>query len=82
MKRKFLLLLCMMATTMGALAQNFVVGGCVQEQKSKKPVEFASVALLRTDSTAVVASSTDEAGFFTLRPKEAGGIPKRSFRSI
>ena len=72
MKRKFLLLLCMMATTMGALAQNFVVGGCVQEQKSKKPVEFASVALLRTDSTAVVASSTDEAGFFTLRPKEAG----------
>lgn len=72
MKRKLLLSLCMLASSVAALAQGYVVGGRVQEQKTKNPVEFASVALLRSDSTAVMASSTDESGVFTLRPKAAG----------
>ena len=72
MKRKLFLLLLFFNGIAGAMAQSHVIEGKVQEAKSKSPVEFASIALLRADSTAVLASSTDETGAFKVRPKELG----------
>ena len=72
MKRKLLTFLCMLATSVCALAQGHFVGGLVQDSKTKAPVEFATVALLRTDSTAIAAATTDETGRFELRPKDVG----------
>lgn len=72
MMRRNLLLTLLLLLTLPALAQRYVITGLVQEAKTKNPVEFASVALLRMDSTAVMAGSTDELGRFSLQAKEAG----------
>ena len=66
----FLFLSFMLATS--AVAQHLVITGQALENKTKQPVEFASVALLRPDSTAVLAGTTDEKGCFALQAKEAG----------
>ena len=65
-------LLLVAASVQVALAQRYVITGKAQEEKTKAPVEFASVALLRADSTGVSATNTDEAGSFRLQAKEAG----------
>lgn len=72
MKRNLFLLLLFLLSAAGAMAQSYVIEGTVQDSKSKSPVEFASVALLRADSTAVLASTTDENGAFKVRPREVG----------
>lgn len=72
MKRFFLLSILSFVMAVGAMAQHFVVTGTAVDTKSQNPVDFATVALLRADSTAVMATNTDENGQFTLRPKEAG----------
>lgn len=80
MKRSLLLLLLSFTSIAGALAQRNLVTGTAQEKKTKNPVEFASVALLRPDSTAVLSTTTDEEGRFSLQAKEAGKyIVKLSF---
>ena len=66
----FLFLSFMLATS--AAAQHLVITGQALENKTKQPVEFASVALLRPDSTAVLAATTDEKGCFALQAKETG----------
>ncbi len=72
MKRILLLFLLSTAAVASALAQRFAVTGTVVEAKTKKAVDFATVVLQRTDSTAVTSATTDENGFFTLQAKEAG----------
>lgn len=72
MKRFLLLSILSFAMAMGTMAQHFVVTGTAIDPKSQNPVDFATVALLRADSTAIAATNTDENGHFTLRPKEAG----------
>lgn len=80
MKRIFLLFILSFVLAAGAMAQKFVVSGTALETKSKKPVDFASVVLLRADSTAVVAGTTDENGDFRLSTSQAGKfIVKLSF---
>ncbi len=73
MKRTFLFFLLTLAATAAALAQVRVVRGQALESKTRKPVEFATVALLRGDSAKVVRSAnTDETGAFTLAVPESG----------
>lgn len=72
MKKSFLLFILSSVMALGALAQDFVVTGAAYEEKTKNPVEFASVAVLRADSSAVMAGATDENGKFRLTLKEAG----------
>lgn len=80
MKHIFLLFILSFVLAAGAMAQKFVVTGSAIESKSKKPVDFASVVLLRADSTAVVAGTTDEDGKFKLTAGAAGKyIVKLSF---
>ena len=72
MNRKLTLSALLVATALTAHAQRYVVSGTLQESKTKAPVEFASVALLRADSTAVLASTTDEKGAFSIKAPSAG----------
>ena len=72
MRRTFHLLLLLILFAATAAAQEFRISGKAIDAKTKSPVEFASAALLRTDSTAVLAATTDEEGRFTLRAKEPG----------
>ena len=58
-----LLLLCGNFSLMQA--QRFLITGTAQEEKTNAAVEFASVALLRPDSTGISAVTTDENGKFT-----------------
>ncbi len=72
MKRILLLFLLSTAAMASALAQRYAVSGTVVDAKTKNAVDFATVVLQRTDSTAVSSATTDENGFFTLQAKEAG----------
>ena len=65
-----LLLLCGNFSLMQA--QRFLITGTAQEEKTNAAVEFASVALLRPDSTGISAVTTDENGKFTIKAREAG----------
>ncbi len=78
MRRIFLLLLLSLAMSAAALAQERVVRGQAIETKSRKPVEFATVALLRADSAKVLKSAnTDEQGNFTLTAPQSGSYKLR-----
>lgn len=80
MKRNLLLLMLLFALTSAAMAQRFVVTGAAVDAKTKKAIDFATVALLRADSTAVGAGNTDENGVFSLQAKESGNyIVKLSY---
>lgn len=72
MKRNFLLLLLSFAMAVSAVAQRYVVTGQAIDGKSRNAVDFASAVLLRTDSSAVAATTTNDDGSFTLQAKEAG----------
>lgn len=71
-KKSTLLLCCVLAGVGGASAQRYVVTGSVRNAKTHNPVEFASAALLRTDSTVVSGATTDEKGAFKINAKGAG----------
>ena len=72
MIRKFYLLLAMFAFAVTVMAQQFVVKGRVVNDQSQEGIEFASAALLRSDSSMVVGAMTDEKGGFQLKATEAG----------
>ena len=72
MKRFFLLTLLSWTFALVAWSQNYVVTGQVKEAKTQSPVEFASAVLMQTDSTAVLAGTTDEQGNFKLKAKGPG----------
>ena len=75
--RLLLFFLLSLATTLGLQAQRLVIAGKVSDQKTKNPVEYASVALLRTDSTVVTGTTTADDGTFSLRAKEVGSYLPR-----
>ena len=72
MKHKLLLFMLSFVMAAGAMAQRYVVTGTAIESRSKNAVDFATAVLLRSDSTAVTAATTDENGMFRFEPKEAG----------
>lgn len=72
MKHKLLLFMLSFVMAAGAMAQRYVVTGTAVESRSKNAVDFATAVLLRSDSTAVTAATTDENGMFRFEPKEAG----------
>lgn len=72
MKRKLSLFILSFVISLGAMAQQWVLTGIAVDGKTKNPVDFASAVLMRPDSTAVMATTTDENGAFKLQSKEAG----------
>lgn len=72
MKHKFLLFILSFVMAASAVAQRYVVTGKALDAKSHNAVDFASAVLLRPDSSAVVASTTNDDGSFKLQAKEAG----------
>lgn len=71
---KRLLFICFLSLSLftNAWAQRLIVTGTALDTKSKNPVSYASAALLRTDSTAITATTTDDNGNFCLKAPEAG----------
>ena len=69
------LLLMITALSTSATAQNttsYTLEGRVVEASTDNPIGYATVALLRTDSTVVTAAAADAVGDFKLSTKEAG----------
>ena len=71
-RKSTLLLCCVMAGAGSVSAQRYIVTGQVRNAKTQSPVEFASAALLRPDSTVVTGATTDEKGAFKIKAKGAG----------
>lgn len=70
---KWVFLLCfLLFGSIGAAAQKYVVSGKVQDSQTQEAVEFATVALLRSDSSIAVNGATDEKGNFKLNARAAG----------
>lgn len=69
------LLLMITALSTSAIAQNttsYTLEGRVVEASTDNSIGYATVALLRTDSTVVTAAAADAVGDFKLSTKEAG----------
>lgn len=69
------LLLMITALSTSAMAQNttsYTLEGRVVEASTDNSIGYATVALLRTDSTVVTAAAADAVGDFKLSTKEAG----------
>ena len=69
------LLMMITALSTSATAQNttsYTLEGRVVEASTDNPIGYATVALLRTDSTVVTAAAADAVGDFKLSTKEAG----------
>lgn len=69
------LLLMITALSTSAMAQNtitYTLEGRVVESSTDSPIGYATVALLRADSTVVTAAAADAVGDFKLSTKEAG----------
>ena len=69
------LLLMITALSTSAIAQNttsYTLEGRVVEASTDNPIGYATVALLRADSTVVTAAAADAVGDFKLSTKEAG----------
>ena len=71
MKRMVLLLL-FVSITAALGAQSLSLSGTVTDLSNGKPLPFATVALLSTDSAVVTGAVTDEAGAFRLTPPARG----------
>ena len=72
MKVRILFLLLTLVSPVCMLAQNFIVSGQVTIDKTDDPIEFATAALLRTDSTLVGGVMTDAKGQFRIKTAAAG----------
>ena len=72
MKARILFLFLMMASPVLVMAQKYVVSGNVANAQSSDPIEFATAALLRSDSTVVTGVMTDRKGKFRINAREAG----------
>ena len=62
----------------GVTAQRYVITGTVKNGQTGSAVEFASVTLLRQDSTIVGGIQTDETGSFKVKAKTAGNFILRT----
>jgi len=72
MRRVFLLMMALIAMTVTAFAQERIVKGTVIDGDSKEPAYQATVRLLKTDSTFVTGSVTNEYGIFTVNAPANG----------
>lgn len=70
LKYSLLLLLCMVGTTLWA--QTYDVTGTVKDEETQQPLGYASVQLLRTDSSQVQSVVANQEGKFILRGKGSG----------
>lgn len=64
MKTK-LISLCLSLLLVCTVTGQVKVSGSIVDAETKEPIEFASLALLKTDSTFVIGTSSDEQGMFT-----------------
>lgn len=71
MKRYFSLLLALSLTFVSAFSQ-VKISGSVIDSKSKQAVGFASLSLLKQDSTFVAAAAADDKGLFAFKNIAAG----------
>ena len=79
-KRIFLLFLLSSLFSSVTFAQKYSVKGNVLNAASQEAVEFASVGVLRTDSTVAGSAMTDEKGYFKMNLRAPGQyILKLSF---
>ena len=72
MKVRILFLLLTLVAPFYAMAQKYAVSGKVANAKTNSPVEFATAALLRSDSTVVGGVMTDAKGDFRIVARESG----------
>ena len=83
MKVRILFLFLALVSPVCLMAQKFMVSGQVTNDKTKEPVEFATAALLRTDSIVVSGVMTDAKGDFRIKVREAGNyLLKVSFMGL
>ena len=72
MKNKILVLLISLFCGISANAQQFVLKGNIVESPGMLAVEFATVAVLRPDSTLITGVQTNSQGMFRLALKQPG----------
>lgn len=72
MKKNILLFLLFCFCPLLGWAQQYIVSGKIIDEQTKEPVEIATAALLRADSTLVVGAMSDEQGAFRLNARAAG----------
>ena len=72
MKKNILLFLLFCFCPILGWAQQYIVSGKIIDEQTKEPVEIATAALLRADSTLVVGAMSDEQGAFRLNARAAG----------
>ncbi len=77
MKRSIFLLLLFLVVALPVVAQNGIAGK-VQDSR-QNPVAYATVSLLRADSTLLGGCITDEQGVFALSMQQGGCLLKVSF---
>ena len=80
MKKSVLLAILLIMSHLTVFAQQYLVTGKVIDAQTTQPIEIATAALLRPDSTVISGVMTDEKGAFQLKAKSAGSyILKVSF---
>ena len=72
MKRLLFICFLSLALFTTAWAQRLIITGTALDTKSKHPVSYASAALLRTDSTVITSTTTDDNGHFSLKAPAGG----------
>lgn len=72
MQHRWLTLLFLLVVTLSVRAQGTAVSGRIIDKTGQTPLERATLQLLRTDSTFVGGTLTDERGRFSLEKVSAG----------
>lgn len=71
-KTILLLLACIFLTFPLATAQQANIRGMIIDEKEKTPIEYATIALLKQDSTLITGTTSDQHGEFTIRQVAEG----------
>ena len=72
MRKIFLLMVVALLATVSAQAQERSVSGTLTDRDTKEPVMQATVQLLKTDSTFVTGTLSDESGKFSVTAPDNG----------
>ena len=72
MKKTISLLLLLLLTTVTAMAQGRLIGGVVSDGQTKEKLSLVTVQLLKSDSTYLKGTTTDDNGRFTLKAPADG----------
>lgn len=71
-KSRLTILFISLCAALNLAAQHYVVKGSVVNEHDQKPIELATVRLLKTDSTLVTGANTDSIGHFVLETGRSG----------